>query len=264
MTQSATQRATAPSALLPAALSRTIAVASGKGGVGKTWFSITLGQALAQGGSRVLLFDADLGLANLDVQLGLMPERDLGGVLDGRYGLDAAVVDLGEALFAAAGRSGSGSLAALGDERLDILRRELFTAQSDYDRVILDLGAGIEQTVRFMATMASTCLVLTNDEPTAITDAYAFLKLGYQARPIGDFRIVVNMASSRAQGERTYATLRKACETFLGKTPKLAVVIRRDEKVRDAIRHQVPLLTRHPTSRAAADVERIARGLMES
>ena len=87
---------------------------------------------------------------------------------------------------------------------------------------------------------------------TAITDAYAFLKLGYLARPTNDFRVVVNMAKSHAQGERTYATLRKACETFLGKTPRLGGVIRRDEKVRDAIRHQTPLLTRHPNSRAAA------------
>ncbi len=261
MTQLASQRALAPS---HAPNVGTIAVASGKGGVGKTWFSITLGQALVRNGSKVLLFDADLGLANLDVQLGLMPERDLGGVLAGRYGLEEAVVALETDLFAAAGRSGSGSLAALSGEHLDIVRRELATAESDYDRVILDLGAGIERTVRFMATLADTCLVLTNDEPTAITDAYAFLKLGYQAQPASDYRIVVNMAASRAQGERTYATLRKACETYLGETPRLAGVIRRDEKVRDTIRHQVPLLTRHPTSRAAADVERIAQDLLAS
>lgn len=259
MMEAATKQYPAPSG---APLAKMIAVASGKGGVGKTWFSITFGQALADRGNRVLLFDGDLGLANLDVQLGLTPERDLGGVLAGRYGLGDAAVALSDNLSVIAGRSGSGSLAGLSGERLDLVRGELGRAERHYDRILLDLGAGIEQTVRLMTAMANSCLVLTTDEPTAITDAYAFLKLGYLARPTNDFRVVVNMAKSHAQGERTYATLRKACETFLGKTPRLGGVIRRDEKVRDAIRHQTPLLTRHPNSRAAADVERIARDLL--
>ena len=105
-----------------------------------------------------------------------------------------------------------------------------------------------------MASRAGLSLVVTNDEPTAITDAYAFMKLGYQSNPNSDFRVVVNMAASRFEGERTFNTLRKACESFLQKSPKLAGVIRRDERVREAIRRQVPLLTRYPNTAAAEDI----------
>ena len=175
MMEAATKQYPAPSG---APLAKMIAVASGKGGVGKTWFSITFGQALADQGNRVLLFDGDLGLANLDVQLGLTPERDLGGVLAGRYGLGDAAVALSDNLSVIVGRSGSGSLAGLSGERLDLVRGELGRAERHYDRILLDLGAGIEQTVRLMTAMANSCLVLTTDEPTAITDAYAFLKPG--------------------------------------------------------------------------------------
>ena len=234
------------------------AVASGKGGVGKTWFSITFAHALGRKGIRTLLFDADFGLANVDVQLGLNPSRDLGGVLSGEYRLDAAAIAFDGGFDVIAGRSGSGSLASMSAERLDRMETALSGVADRYDRIILDLGAGIERTVRLLAARSAVCIVMTTDEPTALTDAYAFLKLGYMSQPGADFRIVVNMAGSEAEGLRTYGTLRKACETFLKKTPELAGVVRRDEKVRDAIRHQSPLLTRHPGSKAARDVERIA------
>ena len=117
--------------------------------------------------------------------------------------------------------------------------------------------------MRFLASRANCCLVVTNDEPTSITDAYAFIKLGLRHDPSADLRIVVNMAKSEGDGERTYATLLKACESFLKISPPLAGVIRRDPKVKDAIRHQVPLLTRHPGCDAAGDVEKLARRLAQ-
>ncbi len=244
----------------PAASERIIAVASGKGGVGKTWFSITLAQTLASKGQKILLFDGDLGLANVDIQTGLNPQRDLGGVINGDYELQTAIGPCGDCGFdVVAGSSGSGSLAQLSKQRLDLLAGEILRVAEGYDRVVFDLGAGVEQTVRSMASRAGLSLVVTNDEPTAITDAYAFMKLGYQSNPNSDFRVVVNMAASRFEGERTFNTLRKACESFLQKSPKLAGVIRRDERVREAIRRQVPLLTRYPNTAAAEDVAEIAK-----
>src|SRR5690606_6031064 len=124
------------------------AVASGKGGVGKTWLSVTLAQALARSGARVLLFDGDLGLANVDIQLGLHPRNDLGGVLDGSYALKDAVAAHEGGFDVIAGRSGSGSLAHVPAARLQQLMEELAVVASGYDRVILDLGAGLERTVR--------------------------------------------------------------------------------------------------------------------
>lgn len=240
-----------------------IAVASGKGGVGKTWFAITLTHALARAGQRTLLFDGDLGLANVDIQLGLMPKHDLGSVVAGRLTLNQAALAFADGGFdIIAGRSGSGSLANIPLSRLHLLGDDLSLLAMSYDRVVVDLGAGVEKTVRALANAASTILVVTTDEPTALTDAYAFIKVTHLERPETDMRVVVNMANSTREGERIYNTLLKACEGFLRMSPPLAGVIRRDLKVREAIRNQTPLLTRSPNSEAAADVEAIVERLL--
>jgi len=240
-----------------------IAIASGKGGVGKTWFSITLAQALAKRGLRVLLFDGDLGLANLDIQLGLMPKQDLSGVISGRLTLNQAIVDFTDGGFhVIAGRSGAGGLANVASSRLQMLGDDLTLLAANYDFVLLDLGAGVERTVRQLAHNAGTCAVLLTDEPTSLTDAYAFIKVTHGERPEIDFRIVANNVNSTREGERTYNTLLKACEGFLKMSPPLLGTIRRDPRVREAIRNQVPLLTRYPNTEAAEDVEKIVDNLL--
>jgi flagellar biosynthesis protein FlhG len=148
-----------------------LAVASGKGGVGKTWLSVTLAQALARKAKRVLLFDGDLGLANVDIQLGLHPHNDLAGVLEGSYALkDAIVAHPSGGFDVIAGRSGTGSLANLPAGRLQQLMDDLAALAPAYDRVILDLGAGLDRTVRQLAALARTSLVVATDEPTSLTD----------------------------------------------------------------------------------------------
>ncbi len=240
-----------------------IAVGSGKGGVGKTWLAITLADALSRAGRRVLLFDGDLGLANVDIQLGLMPERDLGTVLAGRATLGDAVVRAPGARFdVLAGRSGSGALSGLTPQQLDTVLATLRSAAAGYDAVLLDLGAGVDRATRRMAAAADCLLVLATEEPTSLTDAYAVLKLHAADAPDGDARVVVNLASSQAAGARTFATLGRACQTFLGRAPPLAGVVRRDDRVREAIRRQSLLLTRSAGCHAAEDVQAIARTLL--
>ncbi|WP_428377478.1 MinD/ParA family protein [Lichenicoccus sp.] len=258
------------------AAGRVIAVASGKGGVGKTWLSITLAQCLAMRGHRVLLFDGDFGLANVDIQLGFVPEYDLSDVAAGRVILARAVFEFAAAGDAAAtgrfgilpGRSGTPVLSGLSVPDLDTMLAAL-RGLAAYDTIVLDLGAGIDRTTRRLAAWADTLLVVTTDEPTALTDAYAVLKLHARDRQTMhgdstvemDARIVVNQAATVIGGEKTYATLARACANFLGRTPPLAGIIRRDPTVRDAIRRQTPLLTRYPNTAAATDMGRLASAL---
>jgi flagellar biosynthesis protein FlhG len=245
---------------MPTERPKFIAIASGKGGVGKTWLAITLSHALSRSGVRVLLFDADFGLANVDVQLGLMPRVDLGNVISGRTNIAGAITHHeSTGLDVLAGRSGSDALSALSAEGLELLLTQLRGETAEYDAVLLDVGAGIDRVVRRIAAWSDLLLVVATDEPTSLTDAYAVLKLHSFDCPTGDARIVINQATSAAAGQQTYATLRRACAAFLHREPALAGVIRHDPKIRDAIRHQMSLLVRHPNCAAAQDVEALAQ-----
>jgi len=239
------------------------AIASGKGGVGKTWLSITLAHALARAEAKTLLFDGDLGLANLDIQLGLMPEQDLGSVIGGKLTLNQAVLNHDAYGFdIIAGLSGSGGLVNITANRLKMLGDDLKVLAAGYDQVLIDLGAGVEQTVQNLTRSAGQVIVVVTDEPTSLTDAYAFIKVTQTEIPGMGFQVVANIVNSMREGKRTYNTLLKACEAFLKISPPLLGIIRRDAKVPEAIRSQTSILTRSPNSEAACDVEKIAKKLL--
>ncbi len=258
---SAQSQAAQPAKL--AAIDNAIAIASGKGGVGKTCLAIALSHALAKRGQRCLLFDGDLGLANIDIQLGLTLERNLAGVLSERYVMAQAVNAYEPGGFdILAGESGSGALSSLSPNQIHRLIGGLREIAPRYQSLMLDLGAGIERSVQLLSQAAPLKLIVTSDEPTSLTDSYALMKLCRSASASGEFRIIVNMAASRREGEMTYRTLVRACETFLKFRPGLAGIVRRDRHVREAIRAQSPLLTRFPNSDAARDIEDIANRLV--
>lgn len=253
-----------------------ITIASGKGGVGKTWFASTLAHAMAFKGKRVLLFDGDLGLANVDVQLGLTPQVDLANVISGRVPFAEAVTpfeggalsfndeDIPEAsrrsagFDVLAGRSGSGTLGSLSRAQLAEMVHSLKNVAEDYDYVICDLAAGIDNAAKMLSTPSGKIYVVLTDEPTSLTDAYAFIKVMTMRYPDIPVEIVVNMAEDKAEGRRTFATLAKACENFLSFEPKLAGIVHRDPNVKATIRQQAPIITRFPQSRAGKDVREIA------
>ena len=240
---------------------RLIAIASGKGGVGKTWLAATLSRALVQKGRSVLLFDGDLGLANVDIQLGLTPQFDISGVIAGVRGVRESAERYAPGGFSVlAGYSGSSAFASLDPDAVDRLV-SLLCAETAFQDIILDLGAGLSPTVRRLAVAADTLLVVVTEEPTSLTDAYAVVKIAMADRPGMDIRIVINQASSQASATRTYNSVAKACETFLGQAPPLVGIIARDGCVPDAIRRQVLLQTRHPNARSAQEVERLATRL---
>jgi len=250
-----------------------ITIASGKGGVGKTMLSTTLAHALAFAGERTLLVDCDLGLANVDVQLGIMPDHDLASVVAGTTPFEDAVTRIagdssasGRGAFdVIPGSSGSGALGALARTELARLRQGITLISAHYDRVIVDLAAGIDPAVTMFAAMDGPTFVVVTDEPTSITDAYAFIKVASMtphddAAP-ADLQVVVNMAETIEAGRKTYEALSRACANFLGLTPPLAGIVPRDTAVRDAVRHQSPLLTRSPNAKAGAAIAQMADSL---
>lgn len=266
LTTAETQTATTtPQANSRLSTKNVIAIASGKGGVGKTWLSVTLSHALSKLGRSVLLFDGDLGMANVDIQLGLMPERDLASVIEGKSTMQGAVTRYEDGGFSIlAGRSGNGMLGTLSAQRLTELRTQLLDVAKSYDTAIFDIGAGVDRTVRQLTGPARTTLVVITDEPTSKTDGYAFIKMSVQANPAIDIRIVVNMAQNLSDGEKTYESFRKSCQFFLNYSPRLAGIVRRDIKVREAIMAQTPIMQRSPNADATLDVEALASRLNDT
>lgn len=244
-----------------------IAVGSGKGGVGKTFMSITLASAFAQAGKKTLLVDGDLGLANVDVQLGVAPETDLAAVIAGWVELEDAVTPVdggsGQGGFdVLPGRSGSGALAELTAEEVARLAAGLSALALQYDQVILDLGAGIESNCMRLARAADKVVMIITDEPTSMTDAYAFIKVLKGYAPNVEQVITINQCETRAAGQRTYEAVARACQTFLGFRPHLAGTVMRDDAVREAIRSQRTLISTDPASQPIQDAIAIAHSLI--
>ncbi|MEL6257595.1 MAG: AAA family ATPase, partial [Pseudomonadota bacterium] len=204
-----------------------IAVGSGKGGVGKTFVSVSLAKSFARSGKRTLLVDGDLGLANVDVQLGIAPETDLAAVIAGWVELEDAVtaVDGGAAeggFDVLPGRSGSGALAELPQEEVARLAASLSALALQYDQVIVDLGAGIEANCMRMARACDRVVVVITDDPASMTDGYAFIKVLRGYAPNVEPVVAINQADNKVGGRRTYEAMARACQTFLVFRPRLA------------------------------------------
>ncbi|MCX7629012.1 MAG: P-loop NTPase [Geminicoccaceae bacterium] len=238
----------------------TVAIASGKGGVGTTFLAVSLAHALARTGRRVLLVDAALGLANVDVQLGLVADRHLGRAFsEGRRLAELVVRDEHSGLDLLLGPSGWRALAGLAGPRLERLALELEALATGYDATVLDLPAGIGPPTLYLSARARRALLVTTPEPTALTDAYALLKIGLKDHPA--LALVVNLAADPEDGRDAARTLAAASRRFLSRELELLGVVRRDPRVGEAIAAQRPLLSRHPHAAAAEDVLRLAQRL---
>lgn len=246
-------------------MKRIVAIASGKGGVGKTCFSISFGQALARMNRRVLLVDCDVGLANIDVQLGLKPLADLSRIVIGETSLSRAIQPVDAlGLDVLPGLSGAGHLRGLDPLIAGWIRGELCRSCDSYDIIILDLPSGIDDGVRELMRHADDDIILTTCEPTALTDAYALIKATRRERLGGVPKLVVNFAEDAAAGRQTLEGLVRVCDRYLSIRPECLGMIRRDSRVSEAIVRQTPLLRCYPGSDAARDVIAIAEVFLAS
>ena len=243
---------------------RLTAIGSGKGGTGKTFIAVALAQAFANLGERVLLCDADLGLSNTSVQLGVAQCGNLPALLVGTLSLQQAVSEISLPPHAPfdllAAPPGTGFLS---DADVEIAERmaALLKRAAGYDRVLLDLGAGVGSAVLTLAANADDAVVLMTPDPSAITDAYAFVKLFLKRTGGRVPALAVNMAANTSEAKRTADSLIQAAQTFLKAAPSYLGFIPNDSHVVEAIRHQTTLFTLYPQCAAALAVARLATAL---
>ena len=241
-----------------------IAVVSGRRGIGKTWFAVTLAHALSLCKQKVLLFDGDCGLNNIKIQLGLNAANDLNAVIDNRRSLNQVIFSYDKGRFdIAAGNPAGSGLSTVSVGRLQILGDDLNILAQNYDKTILDMGAGMSNAAKVFTGMAGMAVMLCTDEPRSITDCYSLIKLFSGRYPNTALKVVINQAEDINEGLRTYGLLEKACREFLGISLPLLGVIRQDTRVRDSIRNQSSIISRYPQSEASFDVIAIAKRILE-
>ena len=238
-----------------------IAVLSGKGGVGKSNVTLNLGLALQNAGARVLVLDGDLGLANVDVLMGFTPGGTLWDVLQGRTDLASVLHTDVSGLNVLPAASGTGNQAQLDAKSCQQLIKSVRPLAEKHDFVLLDLGAGLSDTVRLLARACAVPLVVTTPEPTAIADAYALIKVLNKSHNMSNFQIVVNNVFGEDEVALTRTRLVGASRKFLQITPKLLGSIRHDPALQEAVCRRVPLLRLSPEAPASQDIAALAKKL---
>jgi len=241
---------------------RVIAVASGKGGVGKTSLVVNLGLVLGRMQQRVLLLDADLGLANVEILMGLAPRFSLRDVLYGDKHIRDVVTPTAYGVRVVSGGSGLYELANLDSAQQARLLDMLLYFRDDTDCILIDTGAGINKNVIGFTAAAGEVIVVITPEPTSLTDAYSLLKVLARFGIVTEARVVVNRAAGDREGEQVAARLASAAERFLRLPVRHLGTIPEDAAVATAVMRQHPLVLAHPASPAARQIAAIAHRLL--
>lgn len=227
---------------------RVIAVTSGKGGVGKTNVSVNLATGLAKSGKKVMLMDADLGMANVDIMLGIRPEFDLYHVITGEKTLNEVVVEGPLGIKIVPASSGVGRMAGLSVTEHAGLIRAFSELDTDIDYMIIDVAAGISASVTSFSRACQDIIVTVCDEPASITDAYALIKVLNREHRVNRFQILCNRVVDASHGRKLYATLAAVSDEFLDISLGYLGAIPEDSKLLEAVRMQTPVITQFPYS----------------
>jgi len=238
-----------------------VGVVSGKGGVGKTNVVANLAVAAAGLGAKVLVVDGDLGLANLDLVLGLVGGRSAADVLSGECRFDEALVEGPRGIRVLPASSGRSELTALRPRELAPLLVPLLQASDDYDLVLVDLGAGISASVLSLATACDRALLVTTTEPTALADGYATLKLLHRGAPGLDLQVLVN-ATDDTRARAVHGWLERMTERFLGFAPSYFGHLPRDPRLVTAVRLQQPVVEVFPGATSSRKFVQFANQLL--
>ncbi|MFC7000951.1 MinD/ParA family protein [Pseudobowmanella zhangzhouensis] len=244
-------------------LVKVIAVTGGKGGVGKTNITLNTAIAMAKMGKKVMVLDADLGLANVDVMLGLRVGKNLSHVLSGECLLEDVLVEGPYGVKIAPATSGTQSMTELSRVEHAGLIRAFSELREKIDVLLVDTAAGISDMVLSFSRAAQDVMVVVCDEPTSLTDAYALIKLLNRDHGVFRFKIVANMVRNMREGQELFAKLSKVTGRFLDVALELVATVPYDENIRNAVRKQKALVEAYPSSPAATAITQLANKALQ-
>ena len=238
---------------------KVIAVTAGKGGVGKTNVSVNLALALSKMNQSVMLLDADLGLANVDVMLGLHPKQNIEAVMRGECSLQEVIIDGPNGIKIIPASSGTQHLTRLSEREHAGLIDAFSDLDDDLDVLIIDTAAGISDNVISFTRSAQEVVVVVCDEPTSITDAYALIKVMHQQHRIHNFHVLANRVSNSREGKSLFNKLNCVTEQFLHVSLQYLGALSEDEMLRKAVKQQKAVCDVYPGSKVAGDFKKIAQ-----
>lgn len=243
-------------------LVKVVAVSGGKGGVGKSSVSVNLAVTLAQLGKEVLLFDGDLGLANIDIMLGLHAKRSLSDVLSGACGLNDIVIDGPSSVKVIPGASGVEKMASLSVREHAGLVDSFNELSLNADYMFVDTAAGVSDTVLSLTRSAQELLLVVCDEPTSLTDAYALIKIMHRRYGVSNFKILANQTHSPQEGRLLFNKLTRVTDQFLDVNLLYVGEVPFDEMLRQSIRLQKPVVSHYPEAVSSKAFRQIAAQIL--
>ncbi len=242
-----------------------IAIASGKGGVGKTNAVANIAYAIQQMGKKALVFDADMGLGNVHILLGLAPRYNIQHVMDGQRKMEEIIIKGPGGIDILPAGSGHRSYSELNRDEMLTLKTELEALEDKYDVILFDIGAGISANVMYFCSAASDIVVITTSEPTAFADAYALMNVLSKEYNQTDFKLIVNSVKSAKEASNVHNRLQQVAERFNANYRiELLGHIHDDELVPQAVRQQNLFLERYPGCKASKCIKAIATTILQS
>lgn len=243
---------------------RVFSITSGKGGVGKTSIVTNLAVSFAKAGRRVLVIDADLGLANVDIMLGLTPKGNIHTLLTGEHTLDEVLVEGPAGIQVLPASSGIYEVTHLSSEQRIALLSQLDTLEDRFDTVLIDTGAGIASNVMYFNAAAQEIIVVVTPDNTSVADAYALVKVLTQNFGEKHFHILLNMVQNEFEAVNTFRKLERAALKFLDISLDYAGFVVRDDHIRKAANAQKPMVEHTPAAPAARSIRYVADSLLAS
>ena len=244
-------------------LAKLVAITSGKGGVGKSNFILNLAIAMSIRGKKILLIDADMNLSNIDVLLGVYPQYTLTNLMDDVITVEQLLIEGPKGIKILPASSGDFAIMNNQKEYQRALIQAYMELRSNFDYILIDTGAGISDNTIDFVVSSDKVIIITTPEPTAITDAYAMIKVLYYRLKNPDLNLVINMVQTEEEGKNIFNKINTIVQHFLNKTIKFLGNIPLDKSLPEAVKEQIPILIKRPRSVASASIHNIAMVILK-